>query len=146
MPRFAPTGSFEHPFDEETLGELRWYLEDYLRFPYGIEPDKAAKVEQKFQVWGQQLFELVFCSSEKARGFFQEATRERLEYCEIGINSDDPRVLNLPWELLHSKDYGFLSPSLAGMYRSLDDFAVRAELEPLPQDKLNILLVIARPY
>lgn len=48
MPRFAEAVLFEHPFDEKTLGELRWYLEDYLRFPYGIEPDKAAQVEQKF--------------------------------------------------------------------------------------------------
>lgn len=146
MSRFAPAVPFEHPFNEETLGELRWYLEEYLRFPYGIEPEKAAKVEQKFQVWGQQLFELVFRGSEKAREFFQEATRERLEYCEIGITSDDPNVLNLPWELLYSPDYQFLAPSLAGMYRSLNNFAVRAELEALPQDKLNILLVIARPY
>jgi hypothetical protein len=146
VPRFAPQVTFEHPFDEQALASLRWYLEEYLRFPYGIEPEKAAKVEQKFQIRGQQLFELIFRSSEKAREFFQEATRERLEYCEIGITSDDPTVLNLPWELLYSPDYQFLAPSLAGMYRSLSSFAVRAEMPEMPQDKLNILLVIARPY
>ena len=145
-PRLAPPVTFEHPFNDKVLASLRWYLEEYLRFPYGIEPDNAAKVEQNLQVWGRALFELVFRSSEKAREFFQEATRERLEYCEIGIASDDPVFLNLPWELLYSPDYQFLAPSLAGMYRIISGGPVRAEMPPLPQDKLNILLIIARPY
>ncbi|MGK7878086.1 MAG: tetratricopeptide repeat protein [Xenococcaceae cyanobacterium] len=145
-PRFAPSVSFQHPFDEQALADLRWYLEEYLRFPYGIEPQKAAKIEQNFQEWGQQLFELVFRSSEKGREFFQEATREGLDRCEIGIASDNPKVLNLPWELLYSPDYQFIAPLLAGMYRSLSTQAVRAPMGNLPDDKLNILLAIARPY
>ncbi|RUT03938.1 hypothetical protein DSM106972_048520 [Dulcicalothrix desertica PCC 7102] len=47
-PRSAPPVIFEHPFDEETLTSLRWYLEKFLPFPYGIFPDKAKKLEQKF--------------------------------------------------------------------------------------------------
>lgn len=147
MPRSAPPISFENPFDQKALEDLRWYLEQYLRFPYGIEPDKAKKIEQQFQIWGQQLFELIFRSSEEARGYFQEATREGLNHCELSITSDSPVVLNLPWELLYSPlDRSFLAPSLAGMYRSLNSFALRAEMAEMPQDKLNILLVIARPY
>jgi tetratricopeptide (TPR) repeat protein len=154
-PRLAPAVKFEHPFqeqvdkklDEQPLAQLRWYLEDYLRFPYGIFPDKAAKIEQKFQDWGEQLFELVFRSSEQARQFFQAATYDGLNQCELVITSDSPEVLNLPWELLYSpSDRQFLAPSLAGMSRSLSEYAVRAEMGDLPQDKLNILLVIARPY
>lgn len=146
-PRPAPSVTFTHPFDEQALADLRWYLEEYLRFPYGLAPDNAAKIEQKFQDWGEQLFELVFRSSEKAREFFQAATYEGLNQCELVITSDSPEVLNLPWELLYSpSDRQFLAPSLAGMSRSLSDYAVRAEMSDLPQDKLNILLVIARPY
>ncbi len=145
-PRLAPQVPFQHPFDEQALVDLRWYLEEYLGFPYGIEPEKAATIEQKFQEWGQQLFELVFRSSEKGREFFQEATREGLDRCEIGIASDNPQVLNLPWELLYSPDYQFIAPLLAGIYRSLSSQAVRAPMGNLPDDKLNILLVIARPY
>lgn len=145
-PRSAPAVAFEHPFDQQALALLRWYLEEYLRFPYGLEPEKAKRVEQQFQVWGQQLFELVFRGSEKAREFFQEATREGLDQCELEIASDNPAVLNLPWELLYSPDYQFLAPLLAGMCRSLSSQAVRAEMGQLPQDQLNILLVIARPY
>src|SRR5919202_1596534 len=83
---------------------------------------------------------------EQARQFFQAATYEGLNQCELVITSDSPEVLNLPWELLYSpSDRQFLAPSLAGMSRSLSDYAVR-EISDLPQDKLNILLVIARPY
>ena len=146
MPRSAPAVTFEHPFDSKTLADLRWYLEEYLRFPYGLEPENAKKIEQKLQAWGQQLFDLVFRSNEKAREFFQEATRAGLDKCEISIVSDNPAVLNLPWELLFSPDYQFLAPLLAGMYRSLSEYAVRAELGTMSDEQLNILLVIARPY
>ncbi|MCC5621805.1 tetratricopeptide repeat protein, partial [Nostoc sp. CHAB 5715] len=144
-PRLAPPVPFQQPFDAENAAELRWYLEDYLKFPYGIFPDNAVKIEQKLQHWGQQLFELVFRSTDKAREFFQEATRDGLDKCELGIISDNANVLNLPWELLYSPDYQFLAPSLAGMYRSLSTQGVKAPLPPMPNDQLNILLVIARP-
>ncbi|MDZ8082295.1 MAG: tetratricopeptide repeat protein [Nostoc sp. DcaGUA01] len=144
--RLAPAVPFQQPFDKENAAELRWYLEDYLKFPYGIFLDNAAKIEQKLQQWGQHLFELVFRSTDKAREFFQEATRDGLDKCELGIISDNANVLNLPWELLYSPDYQFLAPSLAGMYRSLSTQGVKAPLPPMPDDQLNILLVIARPY
>jgi len=145
-PRFAPPVTFEHPFDSKVLDNLRWYLEEYLRFPYGLEPENAKKIEQQLQAWGQQLFDLVFRSSEKAREFFQEATRTGLDKCEISIVSDNPAVLNLPWELLFTPDYQFLAPLLAGMYRSLSEYAVRADMGEMSDEQLNILLVIARPY
>ena len=147
-PRFAPAISFERPFDTQVLAELRWYLEQYLRYPYGIEPERAAKIEQKFRDWGQQLFTLVFSRTEEAREFFQEAIREGLENCEIAIASDNPAVLNLPWELLYSPEHHFLAPLLAGIYRRVGNAhqpGVQTQIGEIPQDKLNILLVIARP-
>jgi len=144
--RNAPPVTFAHPFDSKVLDDLRWYLEEYLRFPYGLQPENAKKVEQQLQAWGQQLFDLVFRSSDKAREFFQEATRDGLDRCEISIVADNPAVLNLPWELLFSPDYQFLAPLLAGMYRSLSNSPVRAELGTMSDEQLNILLVIARPY
>ncbi|MCL1467967.1 tetratricopeptide repeat protein [Argonema galeatum] len=144
--RFADAIPFQHPFDEQALTDLRWYLEEFLRFPYGIEPDKAKKIEQKLQEWGEQLFSLVFRSSEKARQFFQAATWDGLNQCQLSITSDDPAVLNLPWELLYSPDDRiFLAPKIAQMYRSLSDYKVRGEKGEMQQEKLNILLVIARP-
>jgi len=146
FPRSAEVVAFQHPFDDNALAELRWYLESYLRFPYGNEPNKAAAIEQQLQQWGEQLFNLIFRSGEKAREFLQEAIRSGLDNCELAISSDNPDILNLPWEILYSPDYQFLAPQLGGMYRSLSTQPVKAALGQLPQDQLNILLVIARPY
>ncbi|MGB3402585.1 MAG: tetratricopeptide repeat protein [Microcoleaceae cyanobacterium] len=145
-PRITDPVPFQHPFNKKALTNIRWYLEEYLRYPYGIYPDQAKQIESQFQAWGQQLFELIFRSTERGRDFFQEATRAGLDDCELGIISDNPTILNLPWELLYSPDDLFLAPKLAGIYRSLSDFKVRAELPELPNEKLNILLIIARPY
>ena len=145
-PRSTQPVPFEHPFESKTLERLRWYLEDYLSFPYGLEPEKAVQVEQQFQHWGQQLFESVFHSSEESRKFFQEATRAGLDRCEIGIVSDNPGLLNLPWELLYAPKEQFLAPKLSGIYRTLSSHSVRAPLPDIPGEQLNILLVIARPY
>ena len=70
--RNAPPVTFAHPFDSKVLADLRWYLEEYLRFPYGLQPENAKKIEQQLQAWGQQLFDLVFRSSDKAREFFRK--------------------------------------------------------------------------
>jgi hypothetical protein len=38
-PRFANTVKFEHPFTQKVLEDLRWYLEDYLSFPYELKAE-----------------------------------------------------------------------------------------------------------
>ncbi|MDJ0705471.1 MAG: hypothetical protein QNJ46_19510 [Leptolyngbyaceae cyanobacterium MO_188.B28] len=125
-PRTAPTVPFEHPFDTPVLEEVRWYLEEYLNFPYGLEPDRARQVEQSFQIWGEQLFELIFRSSEEARTFFQEATRAGLDHCELAVSSDDPAVLNLPWELIYSPPPQGPSGAIVGGRVSLPQQSCRA--------------------
>lgn len=35
------------PVDENALEDLRWYLEDYLRMPYGVYAERGAEVESK---------------------------------------------------------------------------------------------------
>jgi hypothetical protein len=87
----------------------------------------------------------VFPKESKAWEFWLEATRLGLDRCELGISSEEAKILNLPWELIYTPERQFLAPSLAGIYRSFSKQAVRAEWE-MPQENLNILLVIARPY
>jgi CHAT domain len=137
---------FAHPFDEVALTDLRWYLEEYLSYPYGLEPEKAKKIEGQMQTWGQALFGVVFDTDAKSRQFFQAAVASGLDNCNLSIVCDEPSILNLPWELLYTADEGYLAPSLGGMYRSLSGQGVKDEWPELPGDRLNVLLVIARPY
>lgn len=146
IPRCTSETPFKHPFTEKILQDIRWYLEEYLKFPYGIYPDKAKNIEQDLKTWGLTLFELVFKGTPNGYDYFQEATRTGLDDCEICITSENPQILNLPWELLYSDNDLFLAPKLAGFYRSLSSQRIRGEMQNSSQDKLNILLVIARPY
>ncbi|MCP4456840.1 MAG: tetratricopeptide repeat protein, partial [Cytophagales bacterium] len=145
IPRTAPPVTFQHPFDKQVLEDLRWYLEEYISYPYGIASQRAERIDRQLKEWGESLFQLVFPKESMAWEFWLEATRLGLDQCEVGISSEDTAVLNMPWELLYTPERQFLAPSLAGIYRSFSKQAIRAEWE-MPQENLNILIVIARPY
>ncbi len=43
---------FSDPLSKTDRHDLRWYLEEYLQFPYGAERWHAEQVEQRMSVWG----------------------------------------------------------------------------------------------
>ncbi|MBU7018636.1 MAG: CHAT domain-containing protein [Theionarchaea archaeon] len=141
---------FEDPLTLEDKKELRWYLEDYLRFPYGAEEWHAQEVEKKMAAWGESLFNQVFSKCDfdpDPRALYQEAVREGLDTCELCIVSEDTDFLNIPWELLRdpTPGRGYLAPLLKGFYRKRT--GVKLEFPPLSSDEpFRILLVIARPF
>jgi len=142
---------FADPLNADDRKELRWYLEEYLNFPYGAERERAKKVEQRMAGWGEELFKRVFIKGDPGpdpRSFYQTAVQAGLEQCELCITSEDPAFLNIPWELMRdpTPGRGYLAPSLAGLYRQhvaqkIEDFP-----EMSPDQPFRILLVIARPY
>ena len=141
---------FEDPLRVEDRGELRWYLEEYLQFPYGAEESRARRVEDKMAEWGEALFAQVFPKAEAdpdPRGFYQEAVREGLEQCELCVSSEDTEFLNIPWELMRdpAPGRGYLAPSLGGLYRQRSGQAIQAPLEVSVDEPFRILLIIARP-
>jgi tetratricopeptide (TPR) repeat protein len=142
---------FTDPLSVEDRKELRWYLEEYLMFPYGAERNRARAVERKMDEWGESLFNQVFVKGDKdpdPRAFYQEAVREGLEQCELCVSSDDSDFLNIPWELIKdpTAGRGYLAPSLAGYYRQRTAHKIEAPLQLSPEEAFRILLVIARPY
>jgi tetratricopeptide (TPR) repeat protein len=142
--------SISNPLSPEDKEELRWYLEDYLIYPYGFE-FRAQKVENKMIQWGESLFQMVFIKSQEdpdPRGMYQEAVREGLENCELCISSNDPSFLNIPWELIRdpTPGRGYLAPLLAGLYRQRIGLKIETSNSSCSCDHLfRILLVISRP-
>jgi hypothetical protein len=49
--------AFRRPLAAGELDELRWYLEDYLRAPYGAYRDRGERIAAAIQNWGVELFE-----------------------------------------------------------------------------------------
>jgi tetratricopeptide (TPR) repeat protein len=150
LPRHHSPLPFEDPLSAEDRRELRWYLEEYLQFPYGAEESHARRVEEKMAEWGEALFSQVFPKAEAdpdPRGFYQEAVRSGLEQCELCVSSETTEFLNIPWELIRdpTPGRGYLAPSLGGLYRQRSGQAIQAPLEISPDEPFRILLIIARP-
>src|SRR4030067_1119934 len=72
--RYGPI-PFLDPLTSDDRRELRWYLEDFLQFPYGAERWRAEQIQQRMESWGEALFSQIFVTgSPRAdpRAFYQE--------------------------------------------------------------------------
>jgi hypothetical protein len=139
--------------NSDVLHELRWYLEDFLQFPFdpatGLPHDpvsgRAARVQTALNKWGQTAFNALFDNRVAGR-FFDAATEDDYADLHLQIASDDVAVLAWPWEALYDPQAGRLAAACQ-IERRLNDLRDPPPLSPnLPRDHVNILLVIARPY
>ena len=128
------------------LQDLRWYLEDFLSYPYPPYTDIAERVLKTLKCWGEQIFNKLF--SGQARDWYKEVLCDEggLTSLTVKITSDDPHILAWPWEALSDPDNSTLAFSCC-FERQLNDLN-----EPLPlstklaRDCINILLIISRPF
>lgn len=126
--------------------ELRWYLEKFLDYPFPPDTDKAQRLEDALKSWGEQAFNALF-SSGRGRDFYRDAFQKGLEKLTLKIASDDPRILAWPWEALCDPDAGSYLAHACGIERQLNKLHDPLDLpEHLPRDRINILLITARPF
>ena len=129
------------PLEDEDLRELRWYLEQYPRWPTGPDVQRAQRIEGDMNNWGRALFNAVF-STKKAENIWT-TFRERTDCNQIlTIDCEESAGLRFPWELL-ADEHGHLSCHGVSVRRRLqhEDACEQADLE-LP---LRILMVVSRP-
>ncbi len=127
------------------MKELRWYLEEFLDYPFPPRTEHAERVLQALKAWGTEAFEALLGSRQAAR-LFEAATAQQYADLRLRIVSDDPRILSWPWEALHDPEVGFLAQTCR-IERRLDKVRDPAPLaEGLPRDRVRILLVTARPF
>jgi tetratricopeptide (TPR) repeat protein len=135
----------QNPLKEEEEERLRWYLEEYWKWPYERFSERGEEVEELLPVLGKRLYQAVF-GSPGAQSVLQTWRLQPAQQRQISIVCDMPRVLSLPWELLHDEQ-GFLA------LRSHHPVSIvrRLSLHELPalptafEPPLRILLVTARP-
>jgi hypothetical protein len=129
----------------DLMRELRWYLEGFLDYPFPPETEHAERIQDALKAWGQQAFEALFGHRATGR-LFDAATSEQYGQLQLRISSDDPRVLHWPWEALRDPEVGVLARTCQverQLNKLRDPHPVSARL---PRDRVNILLVTARPY
>jgi hypothetical protein len=60
----------------DLMRELRWYLENFLEYPFEPETDHADRVLRALRNWGQQTFEALFASLDSGRLFHAAAAND----------------------------------------------------------------------
>ena len=129
---------------KQFLPELRWYLEEYLQFPFGAFPQLAEGVAKTMQTWGAVIFNALFTGH--ARDWYQDARRQSFADFRIKITSDSPEIMSWPWEAMYSDDDGWLALRCC-IDRQLSSIGDPPPLPLVPdQDAIHILYVIPRPY
>ncbi len=131
--------------DSDLMHELQWYLEKFLDYPFSPETDHAARVQKALCDWGEQAFQALFGNRASGR-MFDAATAEDYSDLHLQISSDDPQVMSWPWEAMRDPELGVLAHTCQ-IERRLNAVRDPQELpQSLPKDRVNILLVVARPY
>ncbi|MCL1873644.1 MAG: CHAT domain-containing protein [Clostridiales bacterium] len=124
---------------------LQWYLEKYLELPIDNFRKRAEEVLTALSQWGQDCVKALF-SEEHARCWYRDEQKERFTNLQLEIVSDDAEVLSWPWEVLESRDNGLLALE-CHIERRLEKIGDACSIsKKLPQEQLNILYIIARPY
>jgi CHAT domain len=132
------------PLDADALEDLRWYLEDYLRAPYGVYQDRGPRVEAKLPGWGAEVFASVFGAAGPARDALVRL-RARGTATELVFRSAAAGPLALPWELLRDPARPTpLALDRVAVTRSLPTAAL-ADTFPVAGTRLRVLMVISRP-
>jgi hypothetical protein len=96
LPEELSRAPMRWPLAGDALEDLRWYLEDYLRAPFGVWEDRGPAVRGRLAGWGDELFGSVFGTG-PARDAYQRARDRGLE---VVFRSAVPGLLGLPWELM----------------------------------------------
>jgi tetratricopeptide (TPR) repeat protein len=139
-------GMFSSPLTKQERDDLRWYLEDYWRWPFAGFALRGSSVEQMLPVLGQRLYQAVFGRG-TARDLLRQWRAEGSGAHQISIVTTDAGFLSLPWELLHDgQDYLALRANApVSIVRRI------AQEEQVPEETasfekpLRVLMVTSRP-
>lgn len=84
LPRQTATATFAFEMTAQDHEDLRWYLEDYLQYPFDPAPTIAARVEKRMNEIGTDLFKEVFERDEQNRRLWAKVY-ERLSDVRVEI-------------------------------------------------------------
>lgn len=94
---------FINPLTDKDLAELRWYLESYWSWPSNIDDEHARAVEGNLPKWGKALFDATIKRSSDAMRLFGRFDDDHATGRVLTIDTTEPRILRLPWELLREE-------------------------------------------
>ncbi len=124
--------------DSDLMRELRWYLEHFLDYPFHPEIGHAEHVLDALKAWGTQAFNALFDRRDAGDWLAGSSI--------LQIRSDDPCILSWPWEALLDPQAGSYLAHQHRVERRPNRLPDPLSMADLPGNRVNILLVVARPY
>ena len=137
---------FEFGVTQEQRDLIQWYLEEYLRYPWGEFHNRATKAVNLMNQLGAELFRAVFGNKETS-AIYAEICKE-LRETRIVISAGSSEGISIPWELMRDPalgEYGELARHAYAFVRSQPELVSRPKLPSAQLGSLNILMVISRP-
>ncbi|MBK9263680.1 MAG: CHAT domain-containing protein [Polyangiaceae bacterium] len=150
--------NFVSPLGPIEAEDLRWYVEDYVGWPFGTFRDRAKQIEANLPKWGKLLYDAITTGKNDriVQAFLQASSPDgkRLDK-RITVSVDDrdatpegkdaaALLFGLPWELLHDeRSYLFDGNARIRVRRTLPSDVVLPPI--MPRDRVRVLLVRARP-
>jgi hypothetical protein len=98
LPQEVSRAPLAWPLDTDALANLRWYLEDYLRVPFGVWADRGPTVQARLARWREQVFASVF-EDGPARFAYERARDKGLE---VLFRSAEPSLPGQSDAILHT--------------------------------------------
>jgi len=68
LPRQTAVSKFSFKMSHEDNEDLRWYLEEYLQYPFDPAPLIAGRIERRMADIGTELFRAVFQKNKRTLG------------------------------------------------------------------------------
>ncbi|MFC8140328.1 CHAT domain-containing protein, partial [Streptomyces paradoxus] len=136
------------PLHGPVLEELRWYLEEYLRAPFGVYGERGPKVAARVPGWGEQVFEAVFGAGPARDAYLRARARAEARggRVELVVVSGAAEPLGWPWELI--ADPGRPTPlaldAQVALSRTMPTASL-GEVFTVGGSRLRVLMVISRP-
>ncbi len=145
LPRQTASARFAFALSAQDQERLRWYLEDFLQFPFDPAPETAARVEERMVEIGTQLFRAVFHADDDARDLWA-TLRTRLNDTRVEIVTGVQEATAIPWELIRDpKTDAPLALRARAFVRAQPQAVQRPLLPRTESGPIRILLVICRP-
>ncbi|HCT77522.1 MAG TPA: hypothetical protein DGG94_13045 [Micromonosporaceae bacterium] len=130
------------PLDETATEELRWYLEDYLRAPYGAFAERGEAIAAGLRDWGRMVFAALFEQAPVRDAL--DALKVTSSRIEVVLRAANAGWLGLPWELMWDAGPVPLALDGVGIDRSISTATLRNTFNA-EGVRLRVLMVIARP-
>jgi tetratricopeptide (TPR) repeat protein len=148
VPRYVDSVELIWPLAAEDGESLRWYVEDFLRAPFGVYEERGPRIEGSLRDWGERVFGALFGAGAVRDAFVGARARAVAagRGLEVVFQSSEPGWLGLPWELMWQPgDPGPLVLNGVSVSRALPSGIAESFRAEAGDDRLRVLMVISRP-